>query len=50
MDDDALLLRRVVCRLHAPNAARVSIQDARGSAAGVAQCRRMRRDGWDQSP
>jgi hypothetical protein len=42
--------RHVVCRLHAPNAARVSIQDARGSAAGAAQCRRMRRDGWDPGP
>jgi hypothetical protein len=40
--------RRVVCRLHAPNAAHVVIQDARGSPAGAVQCARMRRDGWEQ--
>jgi hypothetical protein len=42
--------RRVVCRLHAPNAARVTIQDDVGSAAGAAQCRRMGREGWEPSP
>ena len=40
--------RRVVCRLHAPNAAHVAIQDARGSPAGAVECARMRRDGWEQ--
>ena len=40
--------RRVVCRLHVPNAAHVVIQDARGSPAGAVQCARMRRDGWEQ--
>jgi len=42
--------RRVVCELNASSASHATIQDAGAAREGLAQCRRMRRDGWEPGP
>jgi hypothetical protein len=42
--------RHVVCELGAANIGHVTIQDAGAAREGLAECRRLRRDGWEPEP
>jgi hypothetical protein len=42
--------RHVVCELGSPHIGHVTIQDAGAAREGLAECRRLQRDGWEQEP
>jgi hypothetical protein len=42
--------RHVVCELGAANIGHVTVQDAGAAEEGLAECRRLQRDGWQPEP